>query len=103
MFEAMSYHVIGYCAALLTTISFVPQAIMTIRTRDTRSLSLGMYFLMTTGVLLWLIYGFYQQDYALMLGNVITLGLTAVILCLKIYNKFIAKTERVVITRNDLS
>ena len=34
---------IGYAAASLTTISFFPQALKTLRSGDTRSISLGMY------------------------------------------------------------
>jgi MtN3 and saliva related transmembrane protein len=33
---------LGFVAAVLTTTSFIPQAVMTIRTRDTRGISLGM-------------------------------------------------------------
>ena len=48
--------VIGYLAAFCTTISFLPQAYLTLKTRDTESLSLGMYSTFTLGVLLWLLY-----------------------------------------------
>lgn len=78
--------IIGYLAATLTTASFVPQAILTIRTRDTESLSLGMYGTFTLGVLCWLIYGIYLNDKAIIFANAITLLLAASILCFKIYN-----------------
>jgi MtN3 and saliva related transmembrane protein len=41
---------IGFVAAALTTGSFLPQAIMTIRTRNTSGISLGMYVIFTLGV-----------------------------------------------------
>ncbi len=78
--------ILGYCAAVLTTSSFLPQAIMTLKTKDTRSLSLSMYSLFTIGVLLWLIYGIQKTDYALIFANSITLFLSASILIFKIYN-----------------
>ena len=78
--------IIGYVAATLTTTSFLPQAIMTIRTRDTESLSLGMYSTFTLGVFLWLIYGLYIGDNAIIYANAITLILASSILCFKIYN-----------------
>ena len=78
--------ILGYCAAFLTTASFLPQAFLTLKTRDTSSLSLSMYTLFTTGVLLWLIYGFQKSDYALIFANAITLILSATILGYKIYN-----------------
>ncbi len=82
----LSIETLGYIAAFCTTSSFLPQAILTIRTRDTESLSFGMYSLFTTGVLFWLIYGIGQQDYAIIWANAITLILAATILSFKIYN-----------------
>jgi len=80
----VTYEFIGYIAAFCTTASFLPQAILTIRTRDTQSLSFGMYSLFTTGVILWLIYGIYKHDYALIWANAITFLLAATILGFKI-------------------
>ncbi|MEQ1558851.1 MAG: SemiSWEET transporter [Methyloglobulus sp.] len=76
---------IGYVAGTLTTVSFLPQAIMTIKTRDTSSLSLAMYSLFTFGVLAWLIYGIQLGDFAIIASNAITLLLAATILSVKIY------------------
>ena len=78
--------ILSYCAALLTTSSFLPQALLTLKTRDTSSLSLGMYTLFTTGVLLWLVYGIQKLDYAIIFANSITFLLSASILGFKIYN-----------------
>ena len=77
---------IGYLAATLTTASFLPQALLTIRTRDTESLSLSMYSLFTLGVLCWLIYGVYISNKAIIFANAVTLVLAASILSFKIYN-----------------
>ena len=79
---------VGYLAATLTTLSFLPQAIMTLKTRDTDSLSLGMYSLFTTGVLMWLLYGIHLQNQAIIIANAITFLLAAIILGFKIYNSF---------------
>ncbi|MFZ2171709.1 MAG: SemiSWEET transporter [Methylococcaceae bacterium] len=78
--------IIGYIAATLTTASFLPQAILTIKTKDTGSLSLSMYSLFTLGVLCWLIYGVYITDEAIIFANAITFVLAASILSFKIYN-----------------
>ncbi|QPK65094.1 SemiSWEET transporter [Methylomonas sp. LL1] len=77
---------IGYLAATLTTVSFLPQAILTLKTRDTDALSLGMYSLFTSGVLLWLIYGIYLANPAIIAANAVTLLLASLILSFKIYN-----------------
>ena len=82
---------IGYLAASLTTASFLPQAILTIRTKDTESLSLSMYSMFTLGVFFWLIYGLYISDKAIIFANAITLLLAASILSFKIYNVLFKK------------
>ncbi len=78
--------IISYLAATLTTASFVPKAILTIKTKDTESLSLGMYSTFTLGVLCWLIYGIHLGDKAIIAANAITLLLASSILFFKIYN-----------------
>jgi MtN3 and saliva related transmembrane protein len=87
----INHELIGFLAGSLTTASFLPQAIMTIKTRDTTSLSLGMYTLFTFGVLAWLIYGIQLGDYAIILSNAITLTLAASILSVKIYHTLCKK------------
>jgi MtN3 and saliva related transmembrane protein len=77
-------NLIGYPAAFLTTIAFVPQAWRSWRTRDLSGISLPMYALFTLGVALWLAYGILLGSVPIMLGNGITLALASVVLVLKI-------------------
>ena len=78
---------IGYAAASLTTISFFPQAVKTLRSGDTHSISLGMYSLFTAGVMLWSIYGLIVADGPVLIANLITLIPAAVVLQRKIAAK----------------
>lgn len=75
---------VGYVAALMTTLAFVPQALKTIRTRDTRSISLGMYVVFTAGIALWLVYGIALDSMPMILSNIVTFLLSATILGLKL-------------------
>ena len=75
---------IGLLAALLTTAAFVPQVLHTLATRDTRGISLRMYLIFVTGVLLWLVYGLLMRDLPLILANSVTLLLAGAILYLKL-------------------
>ena len=75
---------LGFAAAVLTTASFIPQAVMTIRSRDTRGISRGMYIIFTVGVALWLAYGIYLDSLPMILANVVTLGLAGTILAFKL-------------------
>jgi MtN3 and saliva related transmembrane protein len=78
--------IIGYIAAFLTTASFLPQAIKTISTKNTTGISLFMYLLFTTGVCFWLIYGILLHNLIIILANIITLALSAIILAIKLKN-----------------
>jgi MtN3 and saliva related transmembrane protein len=80
----MNTDLLGYAAAALTTCSFVPQAVLTLRTRDTRGISLGMYSAFTLGVALWLVYGWLLGEWPIIVANTVTLALAATILVTKI-------------------
>ena len=80
----MSMEWAGYLAASMTTLAFVPQAVKTIRTRDTRSISLGMYVVFTAGIAMWLVYGIALDSMPMILSNIVTFLLSATILGLKL-------------------
>ena len=79
-----SSELIGYMAACLTTLSFVPQAWLTFKTRDVSGISLGMYSAFTTGVALWLVYGVLVQAWPIVAANAVTLALALMILGMKL-------------------
>jgi MtN3 and saliva related transmembrane protein len=80
----MSLEWLGYVAAVLTTAAFVPQALKTIRSRDTRGISLAMYVVFTIGVVFWFAYGVSLGSWPMIIANTITFALAAVILGLKL-------------------
>lgn len=74
----------GTLAALLTTLSFVPQAWHTFQTKDVSGISLGMYSAFTLGVALWLAYGLMLQAWPVVIANAVTLALALGILAMKL-------------------
>jgi MtN3 and saliva related transmembrane protein len=76
--------VVGSLAAGLTTISFVPQAWLSFKSRDVSGVSLGMYSVFTLGVALWLAYGLLLQAWPVVIANAITLALALAILGMKL-------------------
>ena len=76
--------VIGLIAAFCTTISFLPQALQTTKTRHTKDISLPMYTVLTVGVCLWLIYGLFIHSTPVIAANAVTLVLASWILFLKL-------------------
>jgi MtN3 and saliva related transmembrane protein len=83
----LSHDLIGYGAAILTTIAFVPQTLHSWRTRDLSGISLPMYSLFTGGVALWLLYGFALGSWPIIIANVVTLTLAGTVLALKLRHK----------------
>ena len=77
-------NLIGYAAAFLTTIAFVPQVYKSWRTRDLSGISLPMYVSFTLGVALWLGYGILIASVPVILANAVTLLLSFIVLMLKI-------------------
>ena len=84
IYVRMNTELIGYLAATFTTLSFVPQALKTIRTRETHAISAGMYATFSVGVALWFAYGLSLGSWPIVVSNGITFLLAATILALKI-------------------
>jgi MtN3 and saliva related transmembrane protein len=78
---------IGLLAGALTTISFFPQMLKTWKTRSTKDISLEMFLLFCTGVLLWIVYGFFLKDIPVIMTNIATFILAFPILVLKLKYK----------------
>lgn len=75
---------LGYFAATLTTLSFLPQVIRVYRTKNTDAISFWMYLLFSAGVFCWFIYGVMIQAWPVVVANAITLVLSLSILWMKI-------------------
>lgn len=77
---------LAYLAAFCTTFAFVPQALLIWRTKNTASISLGMYSIFTSGVGFWFIYGVITAQPPLIAANAVTFLLAFGILCMKLAN-----------------
>lgn len=75
---------IGIVAAFLTTIAFVPQVLLVMRTRNTQAISLWMYLLFSTGVALWLVYGVTLRLWPVIIANGVTLLLSFIVIYYKL-------------------
>jgi len=83
---------LGYAAALLTTVSFIPQAWLSFRTGDVSGVSLGMYGCFTVGVALWLAYGMVLGAWPIVIANAVTLLLALAILLMKLRGRRINRS-----------
>jgi MtN3 and saliva related transmembrane protein len=79
--------VVGYFAAFLTTVAFIPQAYHSWQTRDLSGISLPMYSLFSAGVFFWLAYGLMIASWPIIIANAITFTLACIVLYLKIRHR----------------
>jgi MtN3 and saliva related transmembrane protein len=78
---------IGFAAAILTTIAFVPQVLHILRSGNVEGISIAMYSVLISGVSLWLVYGIILDELPIILANSITLVLTITVVILTIYKR----------------
>jgi MtN3 and saliva related transmembrane protein len=76
--------VIGFIAAILTTLAFVPQVLRIWQTRSTAAISLGMYAVYTLGIALWGVYGILIGSWPIILSNCVTFLLAGSVLVMKV-------------------
>ena len=75
---------IGYAAATMTTISFVPQLLRVLRLRSARDISLGMFLIFSLGTFTWGVYGVLVHSAPVWIANALTFALSVSILALKL-------------------
>lgn len=76
--------ILGLMAACLTTGALIPQSVKVIKTKSTGDLSLWMFSMMFTGLILWLIYGLLINELPIILSNVFAILFSGVILFYKV-------------------
>lgn len=76
----------GFIAAILTSLAYLPQAAMILRTGVTHGISLAMYGMLTSGKVLWFSYGLLVTSWPVICANGFTLCLAALIFGLKARN-----------------
>ena len=69
---SLNIEIVGVIAAILTTSAFVPQVYKTWKSKSAKELSLTMYLVLFTGIVLWFIYGYVIESFAIKLANIVT-------------------------------
>ena len=78
---------LGFAAAFLTTISFIPQVVQVWKSKSTDGLSLTTYLIFVTGVFLWFLYGLNIGSLSMIIANFITVILALIIIYFIIKSK----------------
>ena len=79
--------ILGLAAGTITSITFLPQVIKIWKTRSAKDLSLLMLLLLIAGVLLWLSYGLFVKDTAIIYTNSMVLAMSMIMLFFKLKYK----------------
>ncbi len=82
----LSANVISYIASTINTLSFLPQATLVIKTRNTKALSLGMWLISITATIFWTIFAFQIGNIGMIIADIIIFILTSIIIYFKIKN-----------------
>lgn len=80
-------NLISYTAAFLGLCTFLPQTLKTLKSKETKDISLGMYLIFWVGVVLWLVYGILLKNPPIIIVNVVILVCASIILFLKLKYK----------------
>ena len=84
---AFNVEIIGFFAAILTTLAFVPQVYKVWKSKSNSGLSLTTYLIFMIGVFLWLIYGIFIDSISMIIANSITVFLSLIIIYFIIKSK----------------
>ncbi len=78
--------IVGYTASICMVLGYLPQAIATIRIRDTDGIALPTFCMLGLGSIFFLIQGILLDNIPLVITNVITTICSAIIFIIKIRN-----------------
>lgn len=80
------YDLFGWCASICMILGYLPQAIVTMRTRETDGIAMPTFIMMGLGSLFFVIQGVMMGNWPLAVTNIITLVCSVIIFSIKIYN-----------------
>lgn len=79
--------ILGLFAALLTTISNIPQAYKIIKTKETKGVSVWSNLVLFAGLMIWVVYGLKRDDWPVIIANTVSALITAAVIFLKLISK----------------
>lgn len=82
---ATAVDVLGYCAGFITTLTFLPQVVKTLKEKSAKDVSLTMFIIAAVNQTMWIVYGALKEDWVIILTNavILILSLTMIVLKLK--------------------
>lgn len=87
-------NIVGYAAAICMVGGYLPQAVHTIRTRNTDGIALPTFLLMGFGGLFFVIQGVMTGNLPLVITNIITTTCCVIITAIKLRNDRSARSRK---------
>jgi MtN3 and saliva related transmembrane protein len=75
---------IGALGGTLTTLCWLPQVVKAVRRKDTQSISLPAFAVLSVGIVCWVVYGIAIRDFVVIGANVVSLILVLTIVAAKL-------------------
>ncbi len=94
MDQSTAFEAFGVIASITMILGYLPQAIETIRTRNTDGIALPTFLMMAVGGICFMVQGIIHKPdilWALFLTNLVTSSCSMIVFCIKIYNDYFKK------------
>ena len=92
MEQGTFYELCGWIASITMILGYLPQAIKTMRTRETDSIALPTFLMMGLGGMCFMLQGILHKPdvlWALFITNLITTSCSLIVFAIKVYNDYI--------------
>ena len=94
MEQSIIYQLCGWIASIGMVLGYLPQAITTIRTRNTDGIALPTFLMMAIGGACFMLQGLMHEPdiiWSLFITNLITTSCSVIVFSIKVYNDYIKK------------
>lgn len=76
--------ILGYTAGAITSLTFLPQVIKTLREKSAKDVSLMMFIIAAVNQIMWVCYGALQSNWVIILTNAVILSMSLTMIFLKL-------------------
>ncbi len=94
MEQVALYDICAYAGSIAIILGYLPQAIQTIRTRNTDGISMTAFLMMAIGAFGFMLQGFLHKPdiiWSIAITNLITTICSAIVFVIKVYNDYFKK------------
>lgn len=76
--------ILGYTAGAITSLTFLPQVIKTLREKSAKDVSMMMFIIAVVNQTMWVVYGALLSNWVIILTNAVILSMSLTMIILKL-------------------